>query len=64
MNTMGFKKGDLVYYYQRSTGDTIPCEVIKVNDKTLTLNDGFDTYRRINPRNVVRQTAEHPQYCS
>lgn len=61
---MKFKKGDLVYYYQRGTGDTIPCEVVKVNAKTLTLNDGFDTYRGISPRNVVKQAKEHPQYCS
>lgn len=60
-----FKKGDFVYYYQNVDGitNTIPCEVVKVNKKTLVLDDGFDTYRNIRFSSCIYQ-IEHPSYQS
>lgn len=62
METIKFKKGDMVYYnrYERGSKnlyfDTIPCEVITVNKKTLKLSDGDRTYNRVSPDNCYLQS--------
>lgn len=60
-----FKKGDFVYYYKKSGlyTDTVPCQVVKVNKRTLVLEDGFDTYRNIRFSSCVHQ-SEHPSYIN
>lgn len=55
-----FKKGDLVYY-RKKVGqffDTIPCEVLQVNKKTLTLYDGDDLYLNVRVINVHLQNEQ------
>lgn len=53
-----YKVGDYVYYTRKSPDghfDTIPCEVVKVNPKTVDLTDGEDVYRRIRITNIRPQ---------
>ena len=55
-----FKKGDYVYY-RRVTGEcfnTIPCEVVKVNKKTVVLDDGTEIYRNIRFSSIELQTCQ------
>ncbi|NII81713.1 MULTISPECIES: hypothetical protein [unclassified Pedobacter] len=50
------KKGDYVYGYHYEIG-TIPGKVVRVNNKTITFNDGFKNYT-LSKSNVKLQ-SEH-----
>lgn len=55
-----FKKGDYVYY-RKVLGEhfnTIPCIVLRVNKKTVVLDDGFQIYRNIRFSSIELQACQ------